>query len=74
MSTLNKVIAVLLLLSVVKNIYNYQERDIFLGVPDNVCHYGQKSDMINIIAKLDGVQRLKFVTDGGTGCYPWSIR
>ena len=40
MSKLNKVIATLLLLSVVKNIYNYQERDIFLGVPDNVCHYG----------------------------------
>ena len=33
---------------------NYQERALYLGEADNVCYYGEKSDVINLVINIDG--------------------
>ena len=32
---------------------NYQERALFLGEADNVCYYGEKSDVIRLVIDID---------------------
>ena len=33
---------------------NYQERALFLGEADNVCYYGENSDVIRLVIDIDG--------------------
>jgi hypothetical protein len=50
---------------------NFQQRYIYAGENDNVCHFGQRSDLIRIKISIDDFQIKTVVGYGFTLCDNW---
>jgi hypothetical protein len=52
---------------------NFQQRAIYYSEADNVCHFGEYSDLIRLTVNIDGVETKNMVAYGGTHCDQWIL-
>jgi hypothetical protein len=52
---------------------NYQERIIYIDEKDNVCHYGESSDIVWLNIDMDGKKSTRIAAWAKTGCTDGTI-
>lgn len=68
-----KALALIILFVGVFSQDNFQQRYIYAGEQDNVCHFGEQSDLIRLKINIDGFETKTIVTFGDTQCDNWIL-